>query len=191
MNIEVIKKQLTGKRLQDYSYSIFFFLTFSFFLIFVIRPNLINVFSLHEELARLRLLDQNYENVIKKILDIQSFLESNRSDLYLLNQALSSRPQINRILDDINNAASQSGLTVNTMSISSINLKEISEKKDKNKVLVNLGASADFDQVLRFKTQLEKGRRLKLINNIQMNKESYATGSANLDIRLEINTYYL
>lgn len=191
MNIEVIKKQLTGKRLQDYSYSIFFFLTFSFFLIFVIRPNLINVFSLHEELARLRLLDQNYENVIKKILDIQSFLESNRSDLYLLNQALSSRPQINRILDDINNAASQSGLTVNTMSISSINLKEISEKKDKNKVLVNLGASADFDQVLRFKTQLEKGRRLKLINSIQMNKESYATGSANLDIRLEINTYYL
>lgn len=192
MNIAQIKKQIVGKKFQDYSYAIFFFLTFSFFLIFIIRPNLINVFSLHQELAQLNLLDKNYENVIKKILEIQSFIEVNRSDLYILDQSLTSSPQINKILDDININASESGLIINKISISSINLKENTKNLDKKMFTINIGANGDFYQISKFKEAIEKGRRLKIIKNLQIIKnEQESSQSADLDIKLVIETFYL
>jgi len=192
MNIEEIKKKILGRKFQDYSYSIFFFLTFSFFLFFVIRPNLINVFSLHEELAHLNLLDKNYENVIKKILEIQSFIETNRNDLYVLDQSLASTPQINKILDDITVSASSSGLMINQMNISSIDLKENTINTTKKVFIINIGANGDFLQVSRFKKLIENGRRLKVVKNLQLIKNDQdSPESADLDIKFIVETYYL
>jgi len=192
MNIEEIKKKILGRKFQDYSYSIFFFLTFSFFLFFVIRPNLINVFSLHEELAHLNLLDKNYENVIKKILEIQSFIETNRNDLYVLDQSLASTPQINKILDDITVSASSSGLMINQMNISSIDLKENTINTTKKVFIINIGANGDFLQVSRFKKLIENGRRLKVVKNLQLIKNDQdSSESADLDIKFIVETYYL
>jgi len=192
MNLEKIKKKIVGKKFQDYSYSIFFFLTFSFFLLFVIRPNLINVFSLHEELAHLNLLDKNYENVIKKILEIQSFIETNRSDLYILDQSLASSPQINKILDDITINASESGLIINQMSISSIDLKRNVVNSDKKSFTINIGAIGNFYQISKFKAALENGRRLKVVKNLQLVKnDQESSQSANLQIKLTVVSFYL
>ncbi|PIY72176.1 hypothetical protein COY87_02325 [Candidatus Roizmanbacteria bacterium CG_4_10_14_0_8_um_filter_33_9] len=192
MNIEQIKKKIKGKKFQDYSYSIFFFITFSFFLLFVIRPNLINVFSLHEELSHLNLLNRNYENIIRKILEIQSFIEINRNDLYVLDQSLTSSPQINKILDDITLNASESGLIINQMNISSINLKEYIKKTTKKTLTINIGAMGDFYQVNKFKKALENGRRLKVVKFLQLFKnDDESSQSANLEIKIIVDTYYL
>lgn len=192
MNIEEIKKKIVGKKFQDYTYSIFFFLVLSFFLFFVIRPNLINVFSLHEELARLNLLDKNYENVIRKILEIQNFVEINRNDLYVLDQSLTSSPQVNKILDDITTNATESGLIINQINISSIDLKENKKGSDKKSYTINIGANGDFYQINKFKTSLENGRRLKVIKNLQIIKNDLeVTQSADLEIKLIVESFYL
>lgn len=192
MDRDSIKKKLISTKTKDYTYSIIFLITLSFFLFFVIRPNLVNVFSLQEELGRLQILDTGYENVIKKIVNIQTFLETNRSDLYLLDQGISSAPQINKIVQDIEQAASSSGITVTQVDIGEVALKEKEVRTSKDTLTVNMSTKADFEGARKFINKLLMQRRLKLIKHVGINKTSTTgSGSAQLDIRLELEGYYL
>lgn len=192
MDKEEIKKKLLSNRTKDYTYGIIFLLTFSFFLFFVIRPNLVNVLSLQEELGKLRILDTGYENVIRKIVTIQTFLETNRSDLYLLDQAISSTPQINKVVQDIQDAASSSGVTVSQIDISQVDLKATKTPTAKNILLVNMATKAEFDKAKTFLDSLFMQRRLKTIKHVSIDKmETTGSGSATLDIRIELEGYYL
>ncbi|PIY68504.1 hypothetical protein COY90_05535 [Candidatus Roizmanbacteria bacterium CG_4_10_14_0_8_um_filter_39_9] len=192
MDKEYLKKQLTSSKVKDYSYSIIFFLTFSFFVFFVIRPNLVNVFSLQEELGKLHLLDIGYENVIKKIINIQTFLETNRSDLYLLDQAISSTPQVNKIVQDIEKAASSSGIVVNQIDISRINLKQGGKQTKKNSLMVNMSVKTDFEDMQSFVSNLINQRRLKTLKHMVIDKDELTgTSSGSLNIKFELEGYYL
>lgn len=192
MDKDYLKKQLTSSKIKDYSYSIIFFLTFSFFVFFVIRPNLVNVFSLQEELGKLHLLDIGYENVIKKIINIQTFLETNRSDLYLLDQAISSTPQVNKIVQDIEKAATNSGVIVNQIDISKINLKQGGKPTKKNSLIVNMSVRTDFEDMQLFIANLLIQRRLKTLKRMVIDKDDRTgTASASLDIKFELEGYYL
>lgn len=187
-----MKKKLVSSKAKDYTYAIIFFLTFSFFIFFVIRPNLVNVFSLQEELGRLHILDTGYENVIKKIIVIQTFLETNRSDLYLLDQAISSTPQINKVVADIETAASGSGIVVHQIDINKVELKENSKRTSKNTLMVNMATRTGFQEASVFVNNLIGQRRLKTIKNISIDKNTkYASDSAVLDIKIELDGYYL
>jgi len=192
MDKDKIKKTLTGTKVTDYSYAVIFFLTFSFFAFFVIRPNLVNVFALQEELGRLHILDQGYENVIRRIVDIQSFLEANRSDLYLLDESIPSTPNISGLVNDINRAASSSGLVVDEIDISKVNLKQTGEKSKRSILTVNLGTSSEFDAAKAFKDSLESQRRLKLLQRIQLQRgDQTSSTSGSLDVKLEVEGFFL
>lgn len=192
MDRDSIKKKLTSTKTKDYTYGVIFLLTFSFFLFFVIRPNLVNVFSLQEELGNLKILDTGYENVIRKIVNIQTFLETNRSDLYLLDQGISTAPRINKVVEDIESAASSSGIVVTQVDIGQIDLKEKDTRTTKNVLKVNLSTKADFKLAKDFITALIMQRRLKTIKRIGMSKaDTTSTTSAQLDITLELEGYYL
>jgi hypothetical protein len=192
MDRETIKKKLTSSKTKDYTYGIIFLVTFSFFLFFVIRPNLVNVFSLQEELGRLKILDTGYENVIRKIVNIQTFLETNRSDLYLLDQGITSTPQINQIVRDIETAASSSGITVTQVDIGEVDLREKDSRTAKNILHVNLSTKADFALAKKFITHLLMQRRLKTLKHVGISKsDTTSSTSALLDISLELEGYYL
>lgn len=192
MTKDSLIKQLTSKKAKDYTYAIIFFLIFSFFIFFVIRPNLINVFSLQEELGKLRIMDTGYENVIEKIINIQTFLETNRNDLYLLDQAVSSTPQINKLIQDIEAAASSSGIVITQINISKIDLKNKSEQTKKNILMVNVATHAGFGEAKEFVNNLITERRLKNLKNITLDRnEKSASSSATLDIKIDLEGYYL
>lgn len=192
MDKEHIKKQLLSKKTKDYTYGIIFFITFSFFVFFVIRPNLVNVFSLQEELGKLHLLDTGYENVIRKIIDIQTFLETNRGELYLLDQAISSTPQINKLVSDIEAAASSSGVIVHQVDINKVDLKENIKRTSRNTLLINMATRTGFDEANSFVNNLLIQRRLKTLKSISIERDSkYASGSAVLDIKIELEGFYL
>ena len=111
MNKSVIKRKLLVRKVTDYSYTILFFVSFAFFTFFVIRPNILTILSLQEESGKLHTLDAGYENVIKKIVDIQSFLEENGKDLYLLDESLPTLPQINKLVVEARMVISSLGKT--------------------------------------------------------------------------------
>jgi Tfp pilus assembly protein PilO len=192
MDKEYLIKQFTSKKAKDYTYAVIFFLIFSFFIFFVIRPNLVNVFSLQEELGKLRIMDAGYENVIKKIINIQTFLETNRSDLYLLDQAVSSTPQINKLVQDIETAASASGIIVTQINISKIDLKDKAVRTSKNVLTVNIATHTGFKEARVFVDSLISGRRLKTLKSITLDRnEKGSSSSAELDIKIDLEGYYL
>lgn len=192
MQKDSLKKHLVTNKTKDYTYLIIFFLTFSFFIFFVIRPNLVNVFSLQEELGRLSILDEGYENVIKKIINIQTFLETNRNDLYLLDQSISASPQINKLVQDIEIAATESGIILNQVDISEVSLKEKEKRKTRGTLLVNMQTRTGFTEARQFITNLIMQRRLKTLKHITIDKsEKSSSKSAGLDIQIELEGYYL
>lgn len=188
----IIKRKLLVKKAADYSYTILFFMSFAFFTFFVIRPNILTILSLQEESGRLHILDIGYENVIKKIVDIQSFLEENRSDLYLLDEALPTLPQINKLVDDSQFSASNSGINLSSMSINKVDLKDTEKKLVRKKIGISLEGGANFIQSKEFITEIMNDRRLKMIQKITFDQDTKqgTTGGA-LKLLLEVEGYYL
>lgn len=192
MNKAAIKRKLLVKKATDYSYTILFFISFAFFTFFVIRPNILTILSLQEESGRLHILDIGYENVIKKIVDIQTFLEENRTDLPLLDEALPDVPQINKLVNDSQYSASDSGMTLNTMSINKVDLRDSGKKKDRKKVSLTIEGVANFLQSKSFIIQVMNDRRLKTIRKITFDIDSkQSSESGNLRLVLEVEGYYL
>jgi len=192
INKSVLKRNLQIKKATDYSYTVLFFISFAFFTFFVIRPNILTILSLQEESGRLHILDTGYENVIKKIIDIQSFLEGNRSDLYLLDDALPGSPSINKIVDDTQNAASASAFALTSMTIHQVDLKQMKDTHTSKAIVVNLEAAATFGETKEFIQTMMQQRRLKHIKQIVFNQDvKDGSGSGQLKLQFEIEGYYL
>lgn len=192
MNKSTLKEKLQAKKVTDYSYMILLFLSFAFFTFFVIRPNILTIFSLQEELGKLNILDTGYENVIKKIVSIQSFLEENRTDLYLLDEALPSLPQINKIVDDTQYSASSSGMKLNSMALSNVDLKDKTVEFTRKKISINIDGGGDFPCSKQFVNDIIDGRRLKVIKQLNFSKDiQNGTQSGALKLIMEIEGYYL
>lgn len=192
INKTSIKRTLQLKKATDYSYTILFFLSFSFFTFFVIRPNIVTILSLQEEAGRLKILDAGYENVIRKIVDIQTFLETNRENLYLLDESLPSSPNLNKIVDDTQYAASGSALNLTAMTINKVDLKDVTQKTDEKSVIINIEADGTFIQTRNFISEVLNDRRLKNIRRIVLDQDTVAgSSSGNLKLLIDVEGYHL
>ena len=192
MNKSVIKRKLLIKNVANYSYTILFFISFAFFTFFVIRPNILTILSLQEEEIKLHTLDTGYENVIKKIVDIQTFLQANGQDLYLLDEALPNLPGISKLVVDTQSSASSSGISLSTMSMNQVNLRDVGKKKVRTAVTITLNGGANFLQSKEFITQIMNDRRLKMIQQITFNQDGKnGSMSGSLKLLLEVEGYYL
>lgn len=192
MNRNAIIEKLTSKRVKDYSFTIIFFIVFSFFIIFAIRPNLTTVFSLQKQLKELRVLDASYEDVIIHIVDLQSLLETNRDNMYLLDEALPASPQVNKVIDDLKKSASEAGVLIRKIDVGEVNLKEDEKKKDIKAFTLSMETNSDFTEVKTFIDQFMNQRRLKMVRNLSIIKDTKdGTGSASLKIKMDISGYYL
>lgn len=192
MNKSVIKRKLFVQKATDYSYTVLFFISFAFFTFFVIRPNILTILSLQEESTKLHILDAGYENVINKIVTIQTFLQDNGQDLYLLDEALPTLPQINKLVVDSQYSASSSGMTLSALSINKVDLRDTEKRTARKKIVITLEGGADFIQSKELITQIMNNRRLKMIQQIIFDQnEKKGTASGNLKLLLEVEGYYL
>jgi len=192
INIEEIKKQLSTKRVTDYTYSIIFFITFSFFAFIVIKPNITMVFSLQKELQDLRQIDDSYSNVINKILNIQTSVEATRDTVGVLDEALPARPNVNQLVDDIKKTSSDSGVTIGKLTISEINLKNKVNPVGYKKVRIDFSTKAGFEDTYKFIQSLINQRRLKGIDNVSFTKDNKnSSDSATINVKLSVEGYYL
>src|SRR3989339_478974 len=123
MNKEKFLALLKDKKVQNYSYNIFFFIVFTFFIIFAIRPNLITAFNLQKELQDLRLKNKQSEEVILQIVNYQSLMEEYRDSLYVLDDAVPSSPKLAQFVEEISQTATDSGLVVQSLTVESIAFK--------------------------------------------------------------------
>ncbi len=191
-----IFKKLFTEKTKDYSYTIIFFLAFSFFIFFVIRPNLVSVFDAYSQVSDLSQEDKTYGSQIEKIIDIQSTMEQSRSDLGLLDQAVTNTPQVNQLLRDVQNSTTKSGLLVNRVSVSDINLKDVGNGDKVSSVDLEIDVSGTYNELVSFLKDTQNQRRLKFIKKMNLSKTDttstpQASASSALELQLVIEGYYL
>lgn len=188
INKEILEKIFT-KKTQDYSFSILFFLVFSIFVVFAIRPSLTTAFSLAKEGSDLKILDDQYEVQIKNIIYLQSTIEENRDKLYLVDEGISNSPQVNKIIGDIKKAGDSNSIIINSLSIGEVNLTELSNKSLQT-LKISLEGSGNYENIMAFIKTLFNKRRLETIEKMQIIKDEESASNSELIIKMDIQGYY-
>jgi Tfp pilus assembly protein PilO len=184
---------LRSKKSKDYTYTIAFFIVFTFFLFALIRPNIIEIFSSYEKIKQMKEVNSFYEREIVKSFDLQNEMETIGSEVYLLNEAIPSFPRINKLLDDFKLALEKYNLKIEKLNIADISLRNPSKGK-KESVQVDLILNGDFDEFRSFMKDVHNQRRVKLIREIVVSRpeeRKSASQSATLRMELKIDGYYL
>lgn len=189
MNLSNISKSIFEKKGGEYVYIVFFLIIFSVFIIFAIKPSLNTAYSLKKEEVDLTKVDQVYEEEINNITLIQTQIEENRDNLPLLKQSISEQPEVNKIVEDIKKIADKNSLTINRASIIDINFSKTNTEKQN--VKLQMEATASFENLRHFMTDIFAQRRLKSIDELVISRDNESSDSGNLKVNLIINGYYL
>ncbi len=200
-----IGKKIQRTRIRDYTFTIAFFFVTSFFVVFVIRPNLTVAFSLQEELETLRELNHQYEVYIDKVNDLNASQRANRRRLYVLDEAVPNKANINEVIATIRSVADDTDVVLNAIHVDEMQLAYNPQRQQQSavreasasanavkKYVITLDASATFDDAREFSLLLMQERRLKAINKLVFSRdEQRGTESAGLKLAIEIEQYYL
>jgi len=109
--------------------------------------------------------------------------------LPLLNQSISEKPEVNKIVEDIKKIADKNSLTINKANI--VNINFTTTNKEKQNVKLQMEATASFENLKLFIADVFAQRRLKIINELLISREKESTDSGNLKVNLTIDGYYL
>lgn len=183
-------KHIFNKKTGDYTFTIMFFLIFSMFILFAIKPSLTTATSLKKEESDLKKIDELYEKKILNIFEIQKIMEENRDEFPLLNQAITSYPKVNKMIEDIKSVADSNSFSIKKAGVADVNLFDTNNKNTQH-ILVTVEGTSSFENLMKFTQALFNQRRLKTITKMTINRDLVSTESAVLDITLNIEGYYL
>ena len=192
--IKNLKKFFKKEENKNYIYLSLFFIIFSFFLIFVIRPTLKSAFQAKIKRKELISTTSKLESVINKAVNLQIQAEKYREDFLLLYQALPESVKISQLVRDINQALQINGLRILRSEVSDIVLVG-GKGKGLKKVELQYTLSGKFSEFLKFLDVLENQRRIKLIDNLDITKieqiSNQATGEAKINVKFKIVSFFL
>ncbi len=189
-SLKYILTSLKETRTKDYTFTTLFFIIFSIFIFFAIKPSLSTAIGLSKQEKELKATDQKYELLIGQIVQIQTALEQVRDRLYLIDEALPSQPYLNVIMSDIQRSATKNNVSVRKIAVQRVNLVET--KKDVfRSMIVNVELGSSFEDYVRFERDMMRQRRLKNIKSVIIDREELGSESATLKIKAEIEGYYL
>jgi len=192
MDKKTILNKLLSKKGKDYTYTIAFFVIFSFFTFFVIRPNILAVFQANLKIENLKKTNTLYETQIQNVINAQTVLVEARDDLDLLDQAITAKPQVNELIQDINNVVDKDNLTISKMNLVDVNLKDVSRTKELKPVVVNISTNGVFDEYLSSIKDIYNQRRIKILKDINLSKSTeFSSDSGQLKMSFQIEGYYL
>ena len=189
-----ITSLLQEKKIQNYSFSIGFFLIFSLFVYFAIRPNLITAFNLEKEKQDLKLKNKEYEEQILQIVNYQSTIEQYRDQFYLLDEAVPPSPDVTKVISDIKQSAAESGIQLTTITMEPIEFtKDIQQYEQVFDFTLTTGGKVQINQFDTFLKSIINQRRIKSIENLQISRtESEEVGGESFfTITLTVKGFYL
>jgi len=180
MDRKRILDQLKDQKVQNYSYNIIFFVIFAFFAVFAIRPNLMTAFNLQKELQGLKLKSQEYEAEIQQIVDYQTKVEQYRDQFYLLDEAIPKTPAIAKVLEDIRQSATDSGVILTSIAVEEVSIKTVEKQPSLKSFGLTVNVDGEFITLKNFLDTLLNQRRIKAVDNIEITKVRQEEGTSNL-----------
>ncbi len=194
MDRNKIMQALSQEKVQKPTFAIIFFLLFSFFVYFAIRPNLVTAFSLQKELQEVRLKNREYEEQILQIVNYQTAVEQYRDDFPLLDEAIPLSPGVVKVVDDIRKSASEAGILLTTLSVDdSFEYKNEETPKTEELVSFSLSTTSEvqIDQLQQFINNLLDQRRIKTIESVDISSKELDEQGTVFSITINIMVYYL
>lgn len=192
MDKSKLLKKLFSEKTRDYTYFSLFFIIFSVFVIFAIKPSLTTAFSLKKEAEDLAKVNSYYDKVVMGVVNIQSLLENSRDQIFVMEQAISTRPRVNKVAGDLQSAADENNLKISKLSIEEINLTKDTQGVLKT-VRVSMEARSSFEDLMGFIGSFYQQRRIKALNKLTVSRDNseVSTGSGQLKVVFDLEGYYL
>ena len=189
-----LRKFFKKEENQSYIYFSAFFLIFSFFLIFIIRPTLKSAFKSKTKKVELERATNFLNSIINKAVVLQSQVEEYRDDFKLLKQAIPERVKIAEVMDEVTGLLKKNNLEIVNISVSDIKLVG-KEKLGLKSVILDYRINGKFSDFVDFVDSMQKQRRLKTIPRVSLSVKNEgfleASEEAVLDIKLKVEAYFL
>jgi len=185
-------KSLNKEKIKDYLYPAIFFIIFSIFIVFAIKPSLTTVFELLKEEETLLEKNKQYERGIDFVSSNLYILESLRDKLYLLDSSIPNTPLVNKILEDIYKIGNDSNLTINRVNLID-KVEYPTQKILKIKTIgIEVESVGEFEDLVSLIEKMNAQRRMQTIKSIEVsNKDKTSTESSKLNIKIRFESYYL
>ncbi len=185
---------LQEKKVQNYSYSIGFFIVFSLFVYFAIRPNLVTAFNLEKEKQTLKEQNKQYEEQILLIVEYQSAIEEYRDSFYLLDEAIPPTADVTKVIDDIRASATESGIALTNITVDPLEFTtDVQQYEEVYNFNITTGGKVQIQQLEAFITTLANQRRIKSIDSLQITRTESDQDNieSQYSINMTIKGYYL
>ncbi len=167
-------------------------------LVFVVRPTINMYITKNKELQDTIHLSSEYQKVISSLTALQAILESHRDDFGMLDQAIPKNILMYQLTQDVRNSFLKYTPT-RSYSFPSYVIKKSDTKTESiskselkpYKILVNVSGS--YPTMRSVLEQILNQRRVKTVKTLMLSRPEgeSASESAELDMKLEIEAYYL
>jgi Tfp pilus assembly protein PilO len=164
-------------------------------ILIIVYPYFKNLPVIKEELNQKeqlrRVLNDKLTN-LNRMVDFKSVVEE---DSNLVNQVLVNEAEVPRLLDEVNQIATDSGMDVTRLSYSfggtgSSNIGE-AKQVTYNSVSVALGTDSSYDQLIVFMKAIENAARFASVPNFRYSSTTTSTGESKLGGSFSIDSPYL
>lgn len=199
MHKEELIKRLLQKG-QDYSqqlYLVGFFVIFIFLILFVVRPAINEYVVRNKQLEETIQISAQYQKAITNLNTLQALLEANRGDFGLLDDAIPENINMYQLTQDVSNSFLRYIPTKSFSFPGYVVAKEEDSKETKGKAELKqykilVSVSGTYATVRDILANVMNQRRVKSVKTLHFARPSgAASGSANLDMKLEIEAFYL
>lgn len=138
--------------------------TVLFFAVFAIRPTLVTMSELIEELNQKQELEQALTRKIAALGTAQAQLSTNQDSLQFLSQALPTEPQFVLVLKTLEKMASNNTIVINSLQTPSI--PDPNPNTNQPSFRISLNVTGNFEDIRSFVSQIVTYRRLMIVESV-------------------------
>lgn len=198
MEKETFIQQLLQKGKDNSSavYMAGFFMVLIVLILFVAWPAVGDYVDKQRQLEELTETSNRYTKAIVNVSELQGILEAHRQDFKMLDEAIPNDLTLYQLTQDVENTFLQYTLSKSytfpahtVMNVHKSGKTDSKSELNTYKLLADL--RVDYNTAEALITAILNQRRLKSINTLTISRESEASSGGQLEMKIEMDAYYL
>jgi len=166
------------------------FFLISFFIIVAIKPAVNTIFSLQGEIQSKKILTKQMKGKITNVITAQEIFSQVQKNYLLVESSLPNSPHYAHAANQILKTASASGVGIEKIPFNLSPGKDESLGDNVKQFSHTFSLNSPFQNLLNFINNLSNNRRIFKINNIRLSTQEESTSSAEINLNMEVNTFY-
>jgi len=179
------------KKARTYTGVVFSIFTVIFFLYFAIKPTLVTITGLFKEIQDQRQVAEKLQDKINSLNQAQMEYSLIENDLYLVDQALPTDPQVSSLVKEIEALARQSGVSLEGFRVDKTQLKGESSLGTTSQINLNINVNGEYKNLKDFLNSLSSLRRVILVKSFSFKSAKTESQTLTLGLGLAADAHYL